>query len=372
MHLIKKIVIILCFIPMRNNAQDILSKVAFTWGRLQDFPSRDGLAGAYVGVSHNALIVAGGTNFPDDTRPWSGGKKKWYDTIYVLDKPTGEWKVAGHLPKASGYGVALTYNNSLLCFGGGDAEQNFNACIAISYNKGKVNITSLPNMPVPLINACGAIINDKVFIAGGIETPGGKTTNHFFSLDLKDTAKGWSVLPSFPGDSRMLSTAGTLNNNFYVFGGVELQNIQGDTALRRKYLKSCLIYNAATGWRQIADLPYTLAAAPGPAFGEGNMLYLFSGDDGANAERNNELKDQHPGFTNNILAYNIETNTWSIAGKVAVDIKPDADRFPLKSLYAPVTTPLTIWNNKIIIAGGEVRPAVRTSKVLTVTIDKQN
>lgn len=370
MHAIIKILIILCFIPMKNNAHDTLQKISFTWDRLPDFPNCDGLAGAYVGVSNNALIVAGGTNFPNNTRPWSNGKKEWFDTIYVLNKPNGEWKTAGHLPQASGYGVTLMYNNSVLCFGGGNATENFSSCIAINYKDGQINITSLPDMPVPLINACGVIINDKAFIAGGIETPTGKTTNHLFCLDLKNTTKGWSTLQSFPGTSRMLSTAGTLNGKLYVFGGVELQQVQGDTTLNRKYLNSCWMYDTATGWHQIAAMPYTLAAAPGPAFVADNKLYLFGGDDGANAERNNELKEKHPGFTNNILAYNADANKWSVEGVIPVDKKPDADRFPSKSLYAPVTTPLTIWNNKIIIAGGEVRPAVRTNKVLTATINK--
>ena len=31
-----------------------------------------------------AILVAGGANFPDK-KPWEGGKKVWYDTVFVLE-----------------------------------------------------------------------------------------------------------------------------------------------------------------------------------------------------------------------------------------------------------------------------------------------
>ncbi|HTF31364.1 MAG TPA: sodium:solute symporter, partial [Flavitalea sp.] len=72
----------------------------------------------------------------------------------------------------------------------------------------------------------------------------------------------------------------------------------------------------------------------------------------------------HPGFRKEILSYNSITDTWSVAGNIPVDRKSDAETNPHASVYAPVTTPLVVWNGQIIIAGGEARPAVRTNKVL--------
>src|ERR1044071_1523115 len=45
-----------------------------------------GVASPFVGVHGNALIVAGGANFPDKM-PWEGGAKVWWDDIWVLEKP---------------------------------------------------------------------------------------------------------------------------------------------------------------------------------------------------------------------------------------------------------------------------------------------
>src|SRR3954449_8125939 len=44
-----------------------------------------GLAGAWAGVNNDALIVAGGANFPD-AMPWLGGKKRYQANVYVFVK----------------------------------------------------------------------------------------------------------------------------------------------------------------------------------------------------------------------------------------------------------------------------------------------
>ena len=161
----------------------------------------------------------------------------------------------------------------------------------------------------------------------------------------------------------MLATAGESAGNVYLFGGVHL--VKKGNSLQRKYLKDCWEYNEQHGWRKIADLPYTLAATPSPAYNTGqSKLLLFGGDDGLNALKISELKDTHPGFRNDILSYNTITNSWSVAGIIPINKKADSVANPHNSLYAPVTTPLVIWNNNIVIAGGEARPAVRSNRVL--------
>ena len=42
---------------------------AITWEELPELPNTVGLGGAFSGVSHGALIVAGGANFPDEPEP---------------------------------------------------------------------------------------------------------------------------------------------------------------------------------------------------------------------------------------------------------------------------------------------------------------
>src|SRR5215510_4111928 len=88
-------------ISLANGAEVIQSS------RLPDLPERLGVAGAFAGVANDSLLVAGGANFPD-APPWKGGKKTWYDTVYLLPETNSEWKVIGKLPRPLGYGVSIT------------------------------------------------------------------------------------------------------------------------------------------------------------------------------------------------------------------------------------------------------------------------
>lgn len=344
---------------MKTSAQHTTNEVFFNWKETTALPDADGLAGSYAGVSNGALIMAGGTNFPGNKRPWADGVKTWYDTVWVLEKEGGAWQAAGKLPRPMGYGVSLTWKNSVLCIGGGDAARNYTDVFLLKYANGKIETATLPALPAPVINACGALLNGTVYIAGGIASPTGDTEHNFWSLHLEGGAKEWKILPALPGAARMLAMAGALDGKVYVFGGVELQQA------KRKYLADCWVYEPAAGWKRVADLPHALAAAPSPAYPAGSsQLFLFGGDDGANATRVAELKDTHPGFSIRVLAYNTRTNAWSVTGAIPVKIKPDAAQNPHGSVYAPVTTPQVIWNNNIVLPGGEARPAVRSKKIL--------
>src|SRR5574338_440942 len=44
-----------------------------------------GLAGVIAGINRNLLLIGGGSNFAEGM-PWQGGKKMYYDAIYILKK----------------------------------------------------------------------------------------------------------------------------------------------------------------------------------------------------------------------------------------------------------------------------------------------
>ncbi|RFM27475.1 sodium:solute symporter family transporter [Deminuibacter soli] len=363
MRLFKRLLILISFVTaMKTQAQDTAVNTWFNWQQTTPLPDSDGFAGVCAGVSNGALLVAGGSNFPGNGRPWNNGVKSWHKTIYALDKPGGVWKAAGELPVSTGYGVALTCNEGVLYIGGADATQHYASALLLQYRNGKVQIAHLPDMPSSLAYACGAIVHNTVYIAGGAAAPGSATVNTLYSIDLSLPAaeRKWQVLPALPASSRMLAMAGTSEQDFYVMGGVHL-----NAAGTREYLQDVWRYTPGKGWLRMADLPQVLAAAPSPAFNAGQShLLLFGGDDGANAAKVADLKDNHPGFSNKVVAYNTLTNTWSVTGNMPVHIQADAAVNPHASTYAPVTTPLVVWNGNAVIAGGEARPAVRSNRVL--------
>jgi N-acetylneuraminate epimerase len=318
------------------------------FSNLQSIPDPIGFAGSYAGVSNGTLLVAGGANFPDGGAPWTGSKKVWHDHIFALEKPGGKWKLAGKLPHSLGYGASVTWKDALIIIGGSNEKGHYADVLMLKYVNGKIQSTSLPALPKPIANTSGVLIGDVVYIAGGIETPDAKNAEkNFWALDLHAEQKNWKILEAWPGPSRMFAVTGALGVNFYLFSGGELENGI------RNYLKDAYQYTPDIGWKKLADLPNSVTAAPSPAYAAGQShLLIFGGDDGKLAAEAPVLKEKHPGFSRQVLNYNTLTNTWSVSSQL-----PPAPA---------VTTTLTLWNGNVIIPGGEVRPAVRTPKVLVI------
>ncbi len=367
MKKISNVCLSLIVLTMGQACKDSVTGTGFVWDQLPQLPDPVGFAGAYAGVSNGHLLLGGGANFPEGTRPWSGGVKQWSDQVFALAEGSDKWQLVGRLPRPMGYGISLSWRDSVLMIGGADQLRHYRDVYVLSY-KQELVIDTLPYLPEPLAYACGVMAGDTLYIAGGQRDPSATEAAHvFWAMDLSKPAdeRRWKILEPWPGKARMLSVAGVMNDSFFLFSGVSLEVPAGETNPRRKYLTDAYRYTPDEGWYQIRDLPSPVAAAPTPAYmGENRELLVFGGDDGSLATHNNQLQDRHPGFTTAIRAYDPTTGEWRIAGKVSTDRHPDPEQHPNASTLAPVTTPLVVWNDAIVLPSGEVRPGVRTNRIL--------
>lgn len=309
---------------------------AMAWTRLPDIPDARGFAGAFAGVQDGKLIVAGGTHFTDKM-PWEGGTKVWYDTVHAFD---GEWKVIGKLPKPNGYGVSVTTGQGMLIAGGGNATEHFREVFWLQKD------AKLPPLPKPCAFMSGCVLDDVIYIAGGIETPTATTAlNTFWSLDLKKADAVWQELAPCPGGGRILSCMAAAEGRVWLFSGAALK-AGADGKAERIWLKDAWSYSEASGWQKQPDMPRVAVAAPGPAPVVDGKILIIGGDDGQNV--NFEPKAAHPGFPREVLAFDWKGQTWSQAGEVP---------------FSLVTTNAVLWNGEIVIPCGEARPGVRSPKV---------
>ena len=323
---------------------------AFHWDQLPALPDRHGVAGAFAGVSGDALIVAGGANFPEKM-PWDGGTKAYHDAIFVLTAPDGAWRTGFRLPRPLAYGVSVSTTRGLVCVGGCDATRCYNDAFLIKWNGSEIAIDNLPSLPRPLVNACGAVIGDTIYVAGGEEAPGATAaSNRFWALDLGDPSPRWRELATWPGPPRSLAFGGVLGGRFVLIGGVELSaDASGRPA--RRYLKDAFAYSPeSAGWTRLADLPHPIAAGPAPAPVVNGELLILGGDDGSKVGF--APPAQHPGFSNRILAYDGSADRWRVAGDVP----------------APRATVAAVpWRGRIAVPSGEVGPGVRSPQVWSLT-----
>lgn len=314
------------------------------WTQLPGIPDREGFAGMFAGVSHDALIVAGGANFPD-RKPWEGGTKVWYDTIFVLESPNSEWKIGGKLPRPLGYGVSVTYRDTVVCIGGGDACQNSRDCFRLEWQDGRIVTTTLPPLPTTVANACGALVGNVVYVAGGQETPDSTTAlRTVFTLDLSSTAHEWKQLPVLPENGRILAVAASFDDAFWIMGGAELLPAPGGKSIR-KYLTNAARYAPELGWEAVPDLPTPVVAAPTPAPIANSGIHVLGGDD---ASQLTVAPADHRGFSTAILKYDPAEKTWQRTGE------HPAPR---------VTVPCVRWRDMYVFPSGEQRPGKRSPEV---------
>jgi len=325
---------------------------SLSWDMLPPIPDANGFASPFAGVNYGALIVAGGTNFPEK-RVWEGGTKVWYDNVYALETPEGKWKQVGKLPRPIGGGVAVSTRNGIACIGGGDAKQCYADCYLLKYKNGRVVTSPLPSLPKPCANGAGILVGDTIYVAGGIERPDVTSTlNSLWSLDLRNTATGWQTRKPWPGPGRMLATMAAEGESIYLFSGADLKS-GADGKPERIWLKDAYRFSPGGDWERIADLPRVAVAAPSPALPLApSQLLILGGDDGAQAA---SPPQSHTGFPRDVLVYDTKKNKWKVAGNLP---------------FGLVATPAVRWKDRIVIPGGEEHPSVRSNNVWSATLSQ--
>ncbi|MFN7293019.1 MAG: hypothetical protein ACK5YR_18550 [Pirellula sp.] len=332
---------------------------AIDWREMASLPNTEGLAGAFAGVSNDVLIVAGGANFPDK-KPWEGGSKVWYDEIYAFDGSDAGWEIVGKLPRPLGYGVSVSYKQSVICVGGSNAERHYSESFRLtlvknSSNENQVRIELLPSLPITIANACGAVVGDTLYVVGGQEHPDSpRTLTNAWVMDLSSSEPQWREIEPIPTCGRMLSVAASFGGTFVLMGGVDLKT-SDDGKVVRVYLSDAYRYQNGQGWQRLPDLLHPVAAAPSPAPADASGIYLLGGDDGTQI---GVAPDKHRGFRSTISFFDAGMNQWRIRGVVA---------------EPRVTVPCVQWHDSNagidvwVIPSGEKRPGVRSPKVWLMT-----
>lgn len=322
------------------------------WSPLPPIPSPLGVAGPYVGVHGDVLLVAGGANFPEPT--WESDKA-WHDEIYAFSctGETSAWETAGTLPRPLGYGTTVSLPEGVLCIGGNDADRVYADVFLLSWKGGKVVREDLPSLPEPLCYASAALLGNHIYVAGGQSGPGLETaTKTFLRFDWSrrgESDAGWEPVPAWPVHERafahLVTVPDTSRDRLFLVGGRHLDE-NGET----EFLADTWEFEGeeiVPPWSRKADLPAPLAA--GTAIGlDGGRIVTLAGADGSLFAKADELKDDHPGFPRTSWLYDAATDEWSEAGALPGN---------------QVTTEAVAWNGGFLLASGEIRPRVRTPAV---------
>lgn len=334
-----------------------------------------GFAGMLSGVNNNVLLIAGGANFPD-AMPWQGGKKYYSDKIFVLEKKGDSFvwntKNTTTLPEPIAYPGAASTDKGVFYVGGDNEKGISSKAGLLTWNKSKQQVAykNLPDLPVSVTAPAVCALGNTVYVVCGDQAQ--QSSNKFFCIDLATKQPEWKPLPEAP-----LALANGMaviqNNKLYLIGG----RTKSSTGISQLHSTTFVFDLKKQNWQKLADIfdgekstPFTASAAF--AWGK-NYIVLAGGDkgdvfhqietylsqiaktdDATQKEKlikdKNELVMHHQGFSTDVLLYNIKLNQWTKMGNLPV--------------AAQVTTSASVWEGNFMLSSGEIRPGVRSPRIL--------
>lgn len=299
------------------------------WKQVTTIPDSLGYAGAFSGFVDDALVVAGGANFPDGM-PSAGGQKHWTRDVSVWKD--GKWKTYRNaLTVPLAYGASIETPDGLMCIGGNNKDGASSVILIVGADGSCKEVGRLPQ---PLGCMAFGKIGSKVYLAGG-ETEG-QSQKCFYCFDANDPEGSWLKLPDLPGTSRAYCVGAVqsdgLDNCFYVFGGRSYTpESEWDV------LSDAFAYNPRLGEWKTVEGEFEVMAGMATSFGTNHILFV--GGCYPDNIRKNRVQLYHT-ITGTLLDY------------------------PVDELEIPVTSTLVRSDSDFYLVSGEVAPGVRTPAVL--------
>ncbi len=339
-----------------------------------------GVAGPVAGFHNGVVIVAGGANFPGKM-PWEGGAKKYYDEVFVYNIVHNQLlllKTTFKLREPVAYAASVSTTFGIVYAGGENKNGMCNGVVLLQWDPvlQTVILKELPSLPFGVTNASISTYKDGLYLAGG-ETSNG-VSNQFYFLQLGDTTSGWKELPCVPiplSHAVMMAQSNDLQECIYLVGG-RRKNSNGISTIYDQVFQFDIKKKV---WSKKASLPYALSAGTGIAPGDGSLL-LFGGDKAETFSKvetliaaidtekeeerrkeliikKNSLQLNHPGFSRQVLAYDIMKDKWLQQGKIPFDV--------------PVTTTAFLLKDRVFIVSGEIKAGVRTPQIVSGKLKEQ-
>ncbi|MCV9934065.1 galactose oxidase [Flavobacterium sp. LS1R47] len=342
-----------------------------------------GFAGPINGISNDALIVTGGANF-QDKMPWEGGKKHYSKEIHVLQKNGNEYNwnknVLSTLPEPIAYAGNTSTSLGVVYVGGENENGLSNKAYILNWNtdKNEVETKSLPDFPISVTNIALTHINNVVYAIGGDEAK--KSSDLVFSIDLNNAKPEWKALPKLPfalANAIAVVQKDKNETNIYIVGG-RTKTASGISDLHNTTFAFNLKKQTWKSRATISNGENTTNFSAGAGVAIGNeYILILGGDNGTTFHKietylsqiaqakseeekskliaeKNLLNTTHKGFYNDVLLYNTLTDKWLKIGELP--------------FLAHVTTTATIWDDKIVLSNGEIKPGVRTPDVMLGTV----
>ena len=307
-----------------------------------------GVSAPFCGVLGSAPVVAGGANFPDKSL-LEGGAKKVYRDIWLLDG--GAWRQAGLLPDSTAYGATFQLADRLVFAGGNAAGVTTDKVYAVFRAGEGVRLEALPALPMPVEQAGWTAADGRLYLAGG--QSGADACAKVFACGTDDFV--WEEIAELPV-ALVQPVAYARDGKLFVWGGF---NPAAAQAYRTGW---CL--DLTTGeWGEAPEIPDggTFVGATGVTLPDGRLLVAGGVNiDIFNRALHNTPEDRIPYLSKEPAEYRFRQAVFVFDGKTWEQVGTSGDT----ALAGPG---VAACDGKVYVAGGELKPGVRSPKLLELT-----
>lgn len=332
---------------------------------IPDYPIAGGVSAPFAGYINETLVVAGGCNFPN--RPAAdGGEKFFYTEAFCLNTsaPPFLWKPCMPLKQPIAYGASIQTPQGIVGVGGQNNGSSSAAAFIIRGEDAteRMDIDSLPSLPIHFDNGGGAFIDNRVIVTGGNQTGNGKG---LFALNLANVDKGWEKLSDYPGPKRVQPIVLADGKRIYLAGGFEVDADTKESTLSTDILQ----YDLQAGqWSVLTKLPPEKDGTPRCMVGGSGLCYngclVLAG--GVNYTIFKQaIEGRAPAdylkrprgwyrFNKDILVYHLKNKEWkTIAGVEGMDKAGGL---------------LVQHEEKAYMVCGETKPGIRTPEIVALPL----
>lgn len=332
-----------------------------------------GVAAMYCGFAGDNLIVAGGANFPHSPVA-DGGVKVFYDNIFTLSE-NGEWKAIGSLNLPAASGATIADDESLYFIGGMNSHGALGSVTRYRYEDERLISDILPSLPYGVEQCGAAMVDDVIYVIGGSHD--GTPAKQILALDTRcDSVAKWRCVGELP-EAILQPVVVALDGVIYIWGGYLAQS---DTQRAKVYdygYKFKPEMATTAEFTKISGAPSGTMTGASATIRDGKIYsvggvqkdifdralvrrYEINNALGAVSELLDEeetymelLPPQYK-FTSTLQMYDPVTDSWSV---VLAD-----DNLALAGAGVAAK------DDKLFVVNGEIKPGVRTNRVLEVDI----
>lgn len=307
-----------------------------------------GVSALYAGQVGDALLAAGGANFPE-TPAAEGGAKRFYDAVWLLPDGADAWQAAGRLPVPSAYGAAYAAGGGLVVAGGANAAGTLDAVWLLTHAGDSVSVRSLPPLPAPVEQAAAASDGRWLYLAGGLSN--GEPVTEVYRCDT--TTFVWQAVARLP-EPLVQPVACARAGRLYVWGGYN--------PVERSAVACGYRYDPAAGWETIAGVPDggTLTGAASVTTAEGQLVVAGGVDRAVFTAALRMAPEEGPAylaqepeayrFRQQLLRFDPADERWTELGRSAAAARAGA---------VLAATP-----RGIVLLNGELKPGIRSPQIV--------